>query len=50
MIHAEAMVDTWRRFGLLGPVHEAVHAGAVLTNGNRLMRVQVVESYAHLDC
>ncbi len=50
MIRAETMADTWRRFGLLGPVHKAVQAGAVLTNGSRLMCVRVVESYAHLDC
>ena len=49
MIQAEQMVGTWRRFGLLGPVYEVVQACAVLPDGNRVMRVRVVESGEELD-
>ena len=38
------LVGTWRRFGPLGPVYEIVGECAGLPNGDRLMRIRVVES------
>jgi Family of unknown function (DUF5397) len=45
----QALVGTWRRFGALGPVYEIIGAGRALTNGDRLMRVRVIESGEEID-
>ncbi|MDA8120663.1 MAG: DUF5397 family protein [Gammaproteobacteria bacterium] len=45
----EQLVGTWRRFGLAGPVYEIIKAGQPLANGDRLMRVRVVESGEEVD-
>ena len=49
VIQAEQLVGTWRRFGSLGPLYEVVEAGKVLPDGDRLMRVRVVESGEEVD-
>jgi hypothetical protein len=47
--HPAALVGTWRRFGVVGPVYEIVEAGKELDDGDRLMRVRVVETGEELD-
>ena len=49
MIAAEQLVGTWRRFGSLGPLYEIIHAGKTLADGDRVMRVRVVESGEEVD-
>jgi len=49
MINPEQFVGTWRRFGQLGPVYEVVGVGKDLPDGDRLMRVRVVESGEEVD-
>lgn len=44
-----ALIGTWRRFGVSGPVYEIVRAGEKLPNGDLLMRIRVVESGEELD-
>lgn len=43
------LVGTWRRFGVAGPVYEIVHAGAELEDGDRMMRVRVLETGEEVD-
>jgi hypothetical protein len=43
------LAGTWRSFGSYGPVYEILAAGAALPDGDRLMRVRVVESGEELD-
>jgi hypothetical protein len=38
------LVGTWRRFGAVGPVYEIISSGTELPDGDRLMRVRVVET------
>jgi hypothetical protein len=45
----EQLVGTWRRFGLAGPVYEIIRTGQPLPNGDRLMRVRVIESGEEVD-
>jgi hypothetical protein len=45
----EQLVGTWRRFGLVGPVYEILGAGEKLADGDRLMRVRVLESGEEVD-
>jgi hypothetical protein len=40
----ENLIGTWRRFGMAGPVYEIISAGNELPDGDRMMRVRVVES------
>ena len=49
MIQPEQLVGTWRRFGVVGPVYEIVKAGDELPNGDRMMRVRVLESGEEVD-
>ena len=35
---------TWRRFGAVGPVYEILEAGRILPDGDRMMRVRLIES------
>jgi len=44
------LVGTWRRFGVAGPVYEIVKAGIELPDGDRMMRVRVVETGEEFDC
>jgi hypothetical protein len=50
LIHEPAnLVGTWRRFGVAGPVYEIIEAGKELPNGDRMMRIRVVESGEEVD-
>jgi len=49
MLQAEKLVGTWRRFGPVGPVYEVLGAGRELPNGDRLMRIRVIESGEEAD-
>ena len=49
MIEPEQLVGTWRRFGPVGPVYEIVAAGKPLPDGDRMMRVRVIESGEEVD-
>jgi hypothetical protein len=50
LIHEPAnLVGTWRRFGVAGPVYEIIEAGKALPNGDRVMRIYVVESGEEVD-
>ncbi len=44
-----SLVGTWRRFGAVGPVYEIIGAGVELPNGDRMMRVRVIESGEEVD-
>ena len=45
----KSLLGTWRRFGQVGPVYEVVEAGDELPDGDRWMRVRVVETGEELD-
>ena len=49
MIQPERLVGTWRRFGVVGPAYEIVKTGEELPNGDRMMRVRVLESGEEVD-
>ena len=49
MPRAADLVGTWRRFGIAGPVYEIIGAGKELPEGDRLMRVRVVETGEEVD-
>ena len=49
MIDPEQLVGTWRRFGQVGPFYEIIKSGSELPDGDRLMRVRVVENGEELD-
>ena len=40
----DSLVGTWRRFGLVGPVYEIIASGSGLPDGDRLMRVRVLDT------
>jgi hypothetical protein len=44
-----SLVGTWRRFGAVGPVYEIIGSGTELPDGDRLMRVRVVETGEEVD-
>ncbi len=46
---ASHLLETWRRFGAVGPVYEIIAAGQILPDGDRLMRIRVVESGEEVD-
>jgi len=46
-IHSQ--VGTWRRFGQVGPVYEVIAEGPALPNGDRVMRVRVIETGEEVD-
>jgi hypothetical protein len=45
----EHLIGTWRRFGVLGPVYEIVGTGKPLADGDRVMKVRVLESGEEID-
>ena len=45
----QGLVGTWRRFGQVGPVYEIVGLGNALPDGDRLMRVRVLETSEEVD-
>ena len=42
--NVDHLLGTWRRFGPVGPVYEILSADAELSDGDRMMRVRVVET------
>jgi hypothetical protein len=49
MMQQPELVGTWRRFGAVGPVYEIIGEGPELPDGDRLMRIRVVESGEEVD-
>jgi hypothetical protein len=49
MPQPQGLVGTWRRFGVVGPVCEIIATGAELPDGDRFMRVRVLESGEEVD-
>lgn len=45
----QAVIGTWRRFGLVGPVYEILGEERELPDGDHLMRVRVVETGEEID-
>ena len=45
----QSLVGTWRRFGSDGPVYEIIGVGRDTPDGNRVMRIRVVESGEEAD-
>jgi hypothetical protein len=43
------LVGTWRRFGPVGPVYEIIGTADELPNGDRMMRIRVVETGEEVD-
>ena len=43
-IQPQAFVGTWRRFGPAGPVYEIIAVAGHKQNGDRLMRIRVLDS------
>jgi len=46
---SQNLVGTWRRFGLVGPVYEVIGEGPVSADGDRFMRIRVLESGEETD-
>jgi hypothetical protein len=46
---AKALIGTWRRFGLVGPVYEVIAVGEPGEGGEQRMRVRIVETGEELD-
>lgn len=44
-----SLIGTWRRFGINGPVYEIVGIGNELAEGDRLMRIRIVETGEEVD-
>jgi len=42
-------IGTWRRFGQVGPVYEVIAEGSALPDGDRLLRVRVIETGEEVD-
>jgi hypothetical protein len=49
MMQQPELVGTWRRFGSVGPVYEIIASGQELANGDRMMRIRVLESGEEVD-
>lgn len=43
------LVGAWRRFGSVGPVYEIAGVDHVLEDGDRIMRIRVLESGEGVD-
>lgn len=48
-MRTDALIGTWRRFGLVGPVYEVLGEREALPGGDKLMRVRVLESGEEVD-
>jgi hypothetical protein len=48
-LEENALVGTWRRFGVAGPVYEIIGMGNTKDNLDRTMRIRVIESGEELD-
>jgi hypothetical protein len=49
MVHGEQLVGAERCFGMLGPTYEIAEAGKVIPDGDRMMRVRVLETGEEVD-
>jgi len=49
MARPPSTVGTWRRFGRFGPAYQVIGEGDALPNGDRLMRIRVVETGEEVD-
>jgi hypothetical protein len=49
VLEPQQLVGTWRRFGRTGPAYEVLSSAEGAMNGDRMMRVRVVESGEELD-
>jgi hypothetical protein len=49
VLEPQLLVGTWRRFGSLGPVYQVLSEGAPSPNGDRRIRIHVLESGEELD-
>ena len=53
LAHPEAsplsQIGTWRRFGDIGPVYEVIGVGRDGPDGERIMRIRVLESDEEAD-
>ncbi|MBV9758755.1 MAG: DUF5397 family protein [Alphaproteobacteria bacterium] len=49
MLQPQTLVGTWRRFGPVGPVYQIIATGDELPDGDRNMRVRVVETGEEVD-
>ncbi len=43
-MRTQAVVGTWRRFGVVGPVYEILGEEGDLPDGDKLMKIRVVET------
>ncbi len=48
-IEPQALIGTWRRFGISGPVYEIIAEGKKLPAGEETLRIRVVETGEELD-
>ncbi len=48
-IEPQALIGTWRRFGVAGPVYEILSEGATLQTGDETLRIRVIETGEELD-
>ncbi len=49
LLPPDNLVGTWRRFGRLGPVYEIIAPRNRLPDGDRLMRIRVIETGEEID-
>ncbi len=49
VLEPQILVGTWRRFGRTGPVYEILAQSGSSADGDRMMRVRVIESGEELD-
>lgn len=48
-LNVDGLLGTWRRFGQVGPVYEIVGLGSELPDGDRLMRIRVMETSEEVE-
>ncbi len=48
-LDVNALLGTWRRFGVAGPVYEIIGIGNTKNNVDQTMRIRVIESGEELD-
>jgi hypothetical protein len=49
LVEPQLLVGTWRRFGRTGPIYEVVSTGQPVLDGDRMMRIRVVETGEELE-
>jgi len=48
-VEPQTLVGTWRRFGVCGPVYEIVDEGNELPEGDKEMKIRIVETGEELE-